>query len=215
MASRTNPTLIGAFVLSAFLLAIAALVLLGGKEWFVEKHRFVIFFDNSIKGLGVGAVVTFKGVVVGRVASSPTVRYIKETGATEISVLIDLDSNKMVTPDDDSDNDQKKLLAQMITQGLRAQLNAESLITNQQTVLLDFFPETPMRMVTTTLPYPQIPSVPSTFDKLQAQIAQAAQSLPELTAAATQAFNELSAVLTPANQQKFAHILDNIDRLTG
>lgn len=212
MAKRVNPTLVGAFVLGAFLLVIAALLLLGGENIFAQKRRFVIYFGDSIKGLTVGSPVTFKGVVVGRVARL-TVRYIKETGRTEIPVLIDLDPNKVVTPNDEEEA--TKLLHQMIDQGLRAQMNPESLITNQQVVQLDFFPGTQVRIVESTLPYPQIPSLPSSFDQLQASIGMAAQSLPDLAASATLALNQVSNLLTPANQQKISHILDNVESVTG
>lgn len=212
MAKRVNPTLVGAFVLGAFLLVIAALLLLGGENIFAQKRRFVVYFGDSIKGLTIGSPVTFKGVVVGRVARL-TVRYIKETGRTEIPVLIDLDPNKVVTPNDEEEA--TKLLHQMIDQGLRAQMNPESLITNQQVVQLDFFPGTPVRMVDSTLPYPQIPSLPSSFDQLQASIGMAAQSLPDLAASATLALNQVSNLLTPVNQQKISHILDNIETVTN
>ncbi len=212
MAKRVNPTLVGAFVLGAFLLVIAAILLLGGENFFAQKRRFVVYFGDAIKGLTVGSPVTFKGVVVGRVANLK-VRYIKETGRTEIPVLIDLDPNKVVTPNDD--DEAARLLHQMIDQGLRAQMNPESLITNQQVVQLDFFPGTPVRLVESKLPYPQIPSLPSSFDQLQASIGMAAQSLPDLAASATLALNQISNLLTPVNQQKVSHILDNLDAVTS
>lgn len=212
MAKRVNPTLVGAFVLGAFLLVIAGIILLGGENIFAQKRRFVIYFGDAIKGLTVGAPVTFKGVVVGRVANLK-VRYVKETGRTEIPVLIDLDPNKVVTPNDEEEA--TRLLHQMIDQGLRAQMNPESLITNQQVVQLDFFPGTPVRLVDSNLPYPQIPSLPSSFDQLQASIGMAAQSLPDLAASATLALNQISNLLTPANQQKVSHILDNLESVTG
>lgn len=212
MAKRVNPTLVGAFVLGAFLLVMAGIILLGGENIFAQKRRFVIYFGDAIKGLTVGSPVTFKGVVVGRVANLK-VRYVKETGRTEIPVLIDLDPNKVVTPNDD--DEAARLLHQMIDQGLRAQMNPESLITNQQVVQLDFFPGTPVRLVDSNLPYPQIPSLPSSFDQLQASIGMAAQSLPDLAASATLALNQISNLLTPANQQKVSHILDNLESVTG
>ena len=48
MAKRVNPTLVGAFVLGAFLLVIAALLLLGGENIFAQKRRFVIYFGDAI-----------------------------------------------------------------------------------------------------------------------------------------------------------------------
>jgi paraquat-inducible protein B len=213
LAKRISPTLVGAFVLASFLLLVAGLLYLGGGDWFADKRRFVIYFDNAIKGLTVGAPVTFKGVPVGRVTSLK-VHYNQETGTTEIPVLIDIDPAKMVTLDQ-REGLPAKLLQEMIAQGLRAQINPESLITNQQVVQLDFFPNTKARLVESHLPYPQIPSLPSAFDQLQASLGNTAQTLPELAAAATVALNQVSVLLSPANQQKVAHILENIDGVTG
>ncbi len=213
MAKRSNPTLIGAFVLGALMLVVLGLLMLGGREWFTEKRRFVIYFDNSIKGLNVGAAVTFKGVVVGRVTSLQ-VRYVPETGKTEIPVLIDLDPAKVITAGQAPPGG-GVLLQQMIGQGLRAQLNPESLITNQQIVQLDFFPGTAVRLVDSRLPYPQIPSLPSAFDQLEASLGMTAQSLPELATAAANTLNQISGVLTPENQKRVAHILENVDTLSS
>jgi paraquat-inducible protein B len=213
LANRINPSLIGAFVLGAFLLLIAGLVMLGGGDWFVEKRRFVVYFDNAIKGLTVGAPVTFKGVPVGHVTSLK-VHYNQETGTTEIPVLIDIEPGKMVSLDQE-EGATAKLVQQMISQGLRAQINPESLITNQQVVQLDFFPGTPVKLAESHLPYPQIPSLPSAFDQLQASLGNTAQNLPDLAAAATVALNQVSAMLSPDNQRKVTQILDNIDKVTG
>jgi len=213
LAKRVSPTLVGAFVLGAFLIMILGLLYLGGGDWFADKRRFVIYFDNAIKGLTVGPPVTFKGVPVGRVTSLK-VRYNQKTGTTEIPVLIDIDPAKMITMDQ-REGLQPKLLQQMIAQGLRAQINPESLVTNQQVVQLDFFPNTTARLVESSLPYGQIPSLPSAFDQLQASLGNTAQSLPELAAAATVALNQVSALMSPANQQKVTHILENVEAVTG
>jgi len=205
--------LIGAFVLGAFLLLIAGLVMLGGGTWFVEKRRFVVYFDNAIKGLTVGAPVTFKGVPVGHVTNLK-VHYNQETGTTEIPVLIDIEPGKMVSLDQE-EGATAKILQQMISQGLRAQINPESLITNQQVVQLDFHPGTPVKMAESHLPYPQIPSLPSAFDQLQASLGNTAQNLPELAGAATLALNQVSALLSPDNQRKVAQILDHVESVTG
>jgi phospholipid/cholesterol/gamma-HCH transport system substrate-binding protein len=119
----------------------------------------------------------------------------------------------VVTSNDDEEA--TRLLHRMIEQGLRAQMNPESLITNQQVVQLDFFPGTPVRLLQSSLPYPQIPSLPSSFDQLQVAVGMAAQSLPDLAASATLALNQISNMLTPANQEKVSHILTNVESLTG
>ena len=66
MASRkANPAVIGAFVLGAIALSVAAALLFGSGQFFKDTSRWVIYFDSSVTGLDVGAPVIFSGVQVG------------------------------------------------------------------------------------------------------------------------------------------------------
>src|SRR5512136_1678967 len=67
MASRANPAVIGGFVLGAIALAVAGLVIVGGGKFFQHRQFWEAYFDESIKGLAIGAPVTFRGVKVGSV----------------------------------------------------------------------------------------------------------------------------------------------------
>ena len=55
MSKQANPAVIGAFVLGAVFLAVAALVVFGGGEVFKEKRRWVMFFEGSLDGLDIGS----------------------------------------------------------------------------------------------------------------------------------------------------------------
>src|SRR5215475_8467151 len=69
MGSKINPTTIGAFVVSAIVLAVGGVLLFGGGKFFQEKLPYVLFFDSSVEGLNVGAPVIFRGVQVGQVTA--------------------------------------------------------------------------------------------------------------------------------------------------
>ena len=69
MARRFNPRLVGAFVLAATALGVAASIWLGSNRVFQRKVRFVVVFSQDIAGLEVDSPVKFRGVPVGRVAS--------------------------------------------------------------------------------------------------------------------------------------------------
>ena len=45
-----------------------SLVLLGSGTLFTHQHKYLCFFTGNLKGLSVGAAVTFRGVPVGSVA---------------------------------------------------------------------------------------------------------------------------------------------------
>ena len=67
MAKQANKTMIGLFVVGAIVLLVAAIVLLGSGRYFKKTHRYVAFFEGSVKGLAVGAPVMFRGVRIGKV----------------------------------------------------------------------------------------------------------------------------------------------------
>ena len=60
MAKQANKTMIGLFVVGAIVLLVAAIVLLGSGRFLKETHRYVAFFDGSVKGLAVGAPVMIR-----------------------------------------------------------------------------------------------------------------------------------------------------------
>ena len=57
MSSKANPTLIGAFVVGAVALAVAAVAILGGGRWLTPSNKFVMYFQGSVAGLQIGAPV--------------------------------------------------------------------------------------------------------------------------------------------------------------
>jgi paraquat-inducible protein B len=62
----------------------------------------------------------------------------------------------------------------MVARGLKGQLTIQSLVTGQLIIELDFFPDLPTRLVASDLPYPEIPTIPSSLE----QIAKTLEKIP-------------------------------------
>ncbi|MEA3148208.1 MAG: phospholipid/cholesterol/gamma-HCH transport system substrate-binding protein, partial [Verrucomicrobiota bacterium] len=67
MSQKANPTLIGAFVFGAIVIAVGAVIFFGSANLFAKKQLFETYFNQSVNGLGIGSNVKYKGVTVGKV----------------------------------------------------------------------------------------------------------------------------------------------------
>src|SRR6202795_3825159 len=135
MGKRISPTLVGAFVLGAVPLAVAAVVILGSGRLFTPQHLFVLYFSSDVNGLKVGAPVKFRGVEIGSVTAillsvgTPRQNEQARNAADQyrIPVIIDLETEKLIRRGAAASLDDPAQVAQAIKKGLRAQLNVESL----------------------------------------------------------------------------------------
>jgi paraquat-inducible protein B len=60
MRKRANPAVIGGFVVGAVALIVIGVLLLGGGRFLAERRTYVLYFDDSVEGLSVGAPLNFK-----------------------------------------------------------------------------------------------------------------------------------------------------------
>ena len=146
MAKQANKTVVGLFVVGAIALLVGVLVVLGSGRFFKETDRFVAFFDGSVKGLNLGAPVMFRGVRVGKVEDF-AVYYKRTENEFKIPVLLILYPEKVIGLGIElTKAEEKKAWQAMLDDGLRAELQMQSLVTGQLGVQLDFHPGTPTKL---------------------------------------------------------------------
>jgi paraquat-inducible protein B len=148
MAKQANKTMIGLFVVGATALLVAALAIFGGGKFFVEAHRYVAFFEGSVKGLTVGAPVMFRGVRIGKVDDFE-VFYDHKKDQFKIPVLITLYPDKVHgvgLEKEVSEAESLQFWKQMLEDGFRAELQMQSLVTGQLVIQLDFYPDSPLKL---------------------------------------------------------------------
>lgn len=167
MGKKANPAVIGAFVVAAVALAVAGLVVFGGGKFLRETQQWVLYFDESIKGLAIGAPVIFKGVKVGSVTAIRVV-VDRETVTIRTPVFVEIESHRFTDAAGGKFKFEKgtpgaKLL---IERGLRAQLEMQSFVTGQLAVALDFHPGTPVKLVGSEKDVDEFPTIPSTTEEL-------------------------------------------------
>jgi paraquat-inducible protein B len=177
--SKANPTVIGAFVVGAIALIVIGLLVFGGANWFAKRNTFIAYFPGSVKGLRVGAPVDFRGVNIGQVTDIRVAFNPKDITA-RIPVVLQLDPSRIDVAGMQRVRSDQEQVKELIKAGFRAQLQSQSLLTGLLFINLDFEPDTPVRLVGGKQPYPEIPTIPSGLEQLQATAGDIAAQLPGL-----------------------------------
>ena len=177
------------------------------KQPITIKERYALVFRESVRGLGIGAPVDFRGLRVGEVKSiEPQFDRVKR----EFSLLVEIDfypenlfrgrarSGRLTAENGPS-------LARLVDRGLRAQLRTANLLTGQLFVELDFFPQSRKVALDTSAQPPQVPTVPGSTQELQATVSSIAKKLDSIP------FQEIGADVRRTLQTSTA-VLDRIDR---
>ncbi len=171
MAQEPRYARIGLFVVGAVCLIVFAVAFFGRGRFFEDTRTYISFFSGSVKGLTIGAPVSFRGARVGKVKDVSIV-YKQDRDELIIPVLIEIDVDSVVglksKASDGSLFGGPDLVTRLVDRGLRAQLALDSVVTGQLFVQLDFMPNVPVRrMAGPDEDYPEIPTAPSPLEKLQ------------------------------------------------
>jgi len=173
MSKKPNPTSIGLFFAIGLALGVAALLVFSSRSLFHPQQKSILYFDATLKGLNPGAPVKFRGVTVGSVVEI-LIRHNQAANDFSMPVVIAIDkklaqskSDQLLRIGDESS------LEQLIRQGFRGRLEAESLVTGVLYVGLEIVPNAPPPAFHQLNPeYHEIPTVPTDVQQLLANLAQ-------------------------------------------
>ncbi|MFC1863616.1 MlaD family protein [Thermodesulfobacteriota bacterium] len=163
MAKEAKKTVIGIFILGAVFLGIVAVLVLGSGEFLKKRPKYVMFFDESVKGLSVGAPVVFRGVQVGRV-TQVLLRADLNNMDLSIPVIVEFDVGKVRLIEDGSESDRN--IQRLVDSGLKAQLQTQSFLTGQLLIDLDLRPDSPAKFVGGFDDIPEIPTIPTMLEEI-------------------------------------------------
>src|SRR5262245_51768191 len=164
MGKRTNPALVGAFVLGAIGLLVVAVMVWGSGRLFERAYPFVCYFPGSVNGLTIGAPVKFRGVQIGSVTDI-RLRYAQERGEPRIPVFIKVEP-ETVSELGAEDAAHPSSYKELVARGLRARLQTQSLVTGVLYVELDLEPDSPLDLVQAEgTGTPEIPTLPTALEE--------------------------------------------------
>ena len=160
MNDKPHTVAIGAFIVGAVLIAIVTVIFVLGSG-FGKGDKIVMVFNGSVKGLNIGAPVAIRGVQVGQVTN---INVILDADTLEILMVVEADFHEdRITRIGKRTDD---LTEDMIKQGLRAQLNTQSLLTGLLYIKMDFHPDSEINLEDIDTPYFQFPTIPTDLERI-------------------------------------------------
>ncbi|WP_230412951.1 PqiB family protein [Paraburkholderia antibiotica] len=134
--------------------------------------KYVVNVTDSVRGLTVGAPVDFRGVVVGEVTAIYT-RFDPVTRRFSIPVEINVYPERFTSRYQNDgaggriSDDPHGLANYLVEHGFRFQLRSGNLLTGQQYLALDYFPDAAKASIDWSKTPPEVPAVPRALQSLQ------------------------------------------------
>jgi len=134
------------------------------KQPDTRSQRFVLNFKQSVRGLSVGAPVEFRGVTIGEVVSIETAmdpKTFEVIQPVEIFVfpdrlkVRDIKTGVLLPPPEN----EIARLRELIKRGFRAELRTLSILSGQQYIALDLFPDAPKYTFNPSKYPPELPVI--------------------------------------------------------
>ena len=180
-------------------------------------RRYVLYFKESLRGLAVGAPVTFLGLPAGEVTSVGLDFDTEKANVRPRVVITFFPERLMAYANAKADargfaaalkDEQKRraFLRRLIEdRGLRAQLKSGSLLTGQLYVAFDYYPKAPKVKVDLSQEEPELPVVPGTLVELEEKLGSIVDKIDKLPLEAIardlkKDLEDLDQTLTSANK---------------
>jgi phospholipid/cholesterol/gamma-HCH transport system substrate-binding protein len=186
METKANHVLIGAFVLAVIGATFGFVIWLAKVDIDRANTRYHIFFDEAVRGLGLGGVVRFNGIPIGSVAEIA----LDPDNPARVRVLIEVDAEAPIRTD---------TVASLAFQGITGVSFVQLSGGGAAAALLK--PEKPGQI-------PIIASKPSALQELFA-------GAPEIIDRVLLLLDRLALLVGDENRTRIASILVNVDDITA
>ncbi|HXY05521.1 MAG TPA: MlaD family protein [Burkholderiaceae bacterium] len=150
------------------------------------RKEYLLYFDESLRGLLPGAPVDFGGLVVGEV-STIELEYDPRMKRVRFPVTIDIFPDRLrarvrkgATGPQALPGPDTGLLDDLISQGYRAQLRTGNIVTGQLYIAFDRFTNVPKARIDRSSTPPVLPTTPGSLQQVQLTLAKLANKLEQI-----------------------------------
>jgi paraquat-inducible protein B len=215
MARSLSPGKVGVFVVVGVCLLIAGVLAFSSARFFATSARFILYFDQTVTGLDLGAPVKFRGVTIGKVVDI-LIRYNQAEDDLHMPVVIELDEEKLRAKTDKTVRlADHEAFEELVGRGLRGRLETESLLTGRLYVNLEVVAgadEPQLHQLEHV--YDEIPTLPTKIEEFVRKLAQV--DLADLVDKVSHVIDKLDAGLNEVHFSDIQSSLTNaLQAITG
>jgi paraquat-inducible protein B len=148
------------------------------QRHYTRAVTWLLRFDQSVRGLKVGAPVEFRGIEVGRV-TDVRLEFDPKTAHFRIPVLIEIEPERFMDVPPDAKL-QREIVDRVVASGLRAQLKTGNLLTGQLIVSMDIDKNAKPAEVVWTGAVPELPTIPTPIEEITGNLTRLVERLGNL-----------------------------------
>ncbi len=148
------------------------------QRQYTVKSRGIMFFNDSVRGLEVGAPVEFQGIKIGEVIDID-LQFDPDKVEFKIPVTVEIEPERIgYVPQSKAED--VAMDYKLLDKGLRAQLKTGNLLTGKLFVDLDFYPDAEPETLKSIDGQTVIPTVPTTIEAITASLNRFMKRLDQL-----------------------------------
>jgi paraquat-inducible protein B len=155
------------------------------EKVYTVRRYWMLIFEQSVRGLSVGAPVELYGIKIGEVISVD-LEFVVDKQSFRVPVLIAIEPERIrgvgtTLAKRAAAEDPEGFLKLMVEQqGLRAQLKSGNLLTGQLMIDLAFHPEAKKAKLAHVNSYPLVPTIPGSLEQIQESLARITSSIEKI-----------------------------------
>ena len=189
-----------------------------GQVTYANKEYYILNFDQSIRGLSVGAPVDYRGIEIGRVVSID-VQYDEQDDEVYIPVLVEIEPGRAGLDNEEGKKSTEEELEdyqKLLNEGFRAKLQTGNFLTGQLFVSIDFFANADPVEAKYFNGYPEIPTISTDLGEITNNVSEILQKvnkleIEKLVENVNLAVTDLRELIGDTDN-KIVAVLDSIDR---
>jgi paraquat-inducible protein B len=150
------------------------------REIYTQHTHYLLYFDQSVRGLAAGAPVEFRGIQIGEV-QDVKLEYDPQAQRFRVPVLVAIEPQRIANLGGLDRESRREGMQRLVREeGLRAQLQSGNLLTGQLIVQLDTHEGVAPAEIAWSEPYPVFPTIATPLEEITSSVTRLVKKLEKM-----------------------------------